>query len=444
VTEPLDSRRNSTAASAALYDRALKVMPGGNTRLTYVMQPFAPYAARGAGALVHDVDGNAYLDFGNNFFSLIHGHAHPAILSAIAEAMTRGTSFGLPTEAEVLLAEEICGRSPALQQIRFVNSGTEAMLTAVKAARAFTGRPKIAKMEGAYHGGYDHTEVSLDPTPANWGEGEPASVPYDIGTPQAVLDDTLVLPFNDIETTGRLIERHAKDLAAIILDPMPSRIGLVAGHPDYLARLQAMARRHGILLLVDEIITFRLAPGGAHSIMGIAPDLVTLGKVIGGGLPVGAVAGRAEVMDVFNWRNGKPRVSASGTFSANPLSMAAGLASMRLLTPRAYARLEALGDRLRAGVGAVFRDLGLPGQALGAGSLFRIHLHDRPIRDYRSAYPTEAEKARVAALHRQLLDRGVLVTANLSGALSTPMGEGEVDAFLAIFRDALEAVAGQR
>lgn len=436
-----DARRNSTAASAALYERALAVMPGGNTRLTYVMHPFAPYAARGAGARIEDVDGNSYLDFGNNFFSLIHGHAHPRILAAIAEAMARGTSFGLPTESEVLLAEEICGRSPFLQQIRFVNSGTEAVLTAIKAARAFTGRPKIAKMEGAYHGGYDHTEVSLDPSPADWGADEPVPVAYDIGTPQAVLDDTVVLPFNDLQTTSRLIERHAGSLAAIILDPMPSRIGFVAGRPDYLAGLQALARRHGILLIADEIITFRLAPGGAHTIMGIEPDLVTLGKVIGGGLPVGAIAGRAEVMDVFNWRLGKPRVSASGTFSANPLTMAAGLASLRLLTPAAYARLETLGERLRRGVAAAFAATGVPGQVLGAGSLFRLHPHARPISDYRSAYPTEAEKTQVAALHRGLLDRGVLVTANLSGALSTPMGEDEVDTFLAALTDALEAVA---
>lgn len=440
MSQTPDARRNSTAASAALYNRALKVMPGGNTRLTYVMHPFAPYAARGAGARVHDVDGNTYLDFGNNFFSLIHGHAHPQVLAAIAEAMARGTSFGLPTEAEVLLAEEICGRSPLLEQIRFVNSGTEAVLTAVKAARAFTGRPKVAKMEGAYHGGYDHTEVSLDSSPANWGKGEPASVPYDIGTPQAVLTDTVVLPFNDIETTARLIERNAASLAAVILDPMPSRIGFVTGRPDYLAALRALTRKHGIVLIADEIITFRLAPGGAHSIMGIEPDLVTLGKVIGGGLPVGAIAGRAEVMDVFNWRMGKPRVSASGTFSANPLTMVAGLASLRMLTPAAYGRLEVLGERLRLGVAALFEKTGMPGQVLGAGSLFRLHPHDRPIHDYRSAYPTDAEKTWVAALHRGLIDRGILVTANLSGALSTPMGEAEVDAFLDALGDALEAV----
>ncbi|WP_178130773.1 aspartate aminotransferase family protein [Reyranella sp. CPCC 100927] len=431
---------NTGTASAALYARALKVFPGGNTRITYAMKPFAPYASRGAGAYVWDADGKEHLDLVNNFFSLIHGHAHPDIVRAITACAASGTAFGLPTEHEVLLAEAICRRSPVLQEIRFVGSGTEAVMTAIKAARAYTGRAKIAKVEGAYHGAYDHVEVSLDPTPQTWGAGDPSPVGYVRGTPPSVIADTVVLPFNDPERAIACIERHGSTLAAVVIDPLPSRVGLIAATSDYLKALREVTQRLGILLVFDEVISFRLHHGGAHTLFGISPDLVALAKVIGGGLPVGAVAGRRDVMAVFDWRDGKPFLPAGGTFNANPLTMTAGLAAMTLLTPAVLAELNALGDRLRAGATAVFRDLNAPWQITGLGSLFRLHPHQRPIHDYRTCYPTPVEREALSRLHRHLLEHGVLITPTGSGALSTPMREADVERFLSALRDAVIAV----
>ncbi|MCC7273028.1 MAG: aspartate aminotransferase family protein [Alphaproteobacteria bacterium] len=439
--DKVQARRNSTARSDALFERALKVMPGGSTRATIFFAPHPPYADHGTGARVVDVDGNALLDFTNNFFSAIHGHANPAILRAIAETAARGVSFGLPTETEVLLAEHICARSPAFEAIRFANSGSEAVLTAIKAARAATGRPAIAKIEGAYHGSYDHVEVSLDSRPGTWGEAAPAGTKYARGTPDAVLADTVVVPFNDATACVRLLEANADRLAGVLFDPLPSRVGLIPATPEFTAALRETTRRLGILLIVDEIVCFRLSHGGAHPLWALDPDLVTLGKIIGGGLPIGAVAGKRAVMDMFDVRPGKAPVPHGGTFTANPVTMAAGLASLEQLDRAAYDRLNALGERLRGRIAAAIAASGVPAQVTGMGSLFRVHPHARPIADYRSCYPSDAEKALLARLHPWLLEAGFLVTPNISGALSTPMTEADVDALAEALGEGLRWVA---
>ncbi|MGE0717155.1 MAG: aspartate aminotransferase family protein [Alphaproteobacteria bacterium] len=438
------ARRNSTAASDALYERALEVMPGGSTRATLFFPPHPPYARHGAGAAIMDVDGNRLLDFTNNFFSAIHGHANPAVVRAIAETAAKGVSFGLPTETEVLLAEHICARSPAFEQIRFSNSGSEAVVTAIKAARAATGRPAIAKIEGAYHGSYDHVEVSLDSRPANWGDATPINTKYARGTPDAVLADTVVIPFNDVDACIRILETHGARLAGVLLDPLPSRVGLIPATAEFVKALRETTRRLGILLIVDEIVCFRLSHGGAHPLWDLDPDLVTLGKVIGGGLPIGAVAGKRAYMEMFDVRPGKAPVPHGGTFTANPVTMAAGLASLEQLDPAAYDHLNGLGERLREGIARAIAAAGAPAQVTGMGSLFRIHPHARPIADYRSSYPTDAEKALLTRLHARLLESGFLVTPNLSGALSTPMTAADVDALAAAIGEALEAEAGRR
>jgi glutamate-1-semialdehyde 2,1-aminomutase len=431
----MQSRRNIDAASAALFERALKVMPGGSTRSTIFVPPFPPYAAEGKGAYVTDIDGQRYLDFANNFFSLIHGHAHPAVVEVIRCQAARGASFGLPTEAEVRLAEHLAARSPILQSIRFANTGGEAVMIAIKGARAYSGRPGIAKIEGGYHGAYDHVEVSLDSSPANWGEGAPAANAYAKGTPPSVLADTLVLPFNDATTTAALLEANASRIGAVIFDPLPYRVGLVPATAEFLRALRETTRRFNMVLIADEIICFRLHHGGAHALFGYEPDMVTLGKIIGGGLPVGAVAGKREIMEVYNSRAGKAAVPHGGTFTANPITLAAGLASMELLTPDAYGRLNALGERLRRGVRDVIAETGIKAQVAGLGSLFRIHMTDRPIRDYRSAYPRSDEAERTKSLYGYCRDNGILLTSTGAGALSTPMDEREIDRFVDVFRD---------
>ncbi|MDB5615907.1 aspartate aminotransferase family protein [Tardiphaga sp.] len=427
--------------SQALYARALTSLPGGNTRTTVFMKPYPIYAAHGAGCRVWDIDGNEFIDCINNFTSLIHGHAHPALIDAATKQLALGSAFGLPTESEVDLAELLAARLPSVDQLRFANSGTEAVMMALKAARAFTGRHKIAKCEGAYHGSYDYAEVSLDPTPEAWGRNAPVSVAYAKGTPDNVLSDVVTIPFNNIEAAVSLIREHGSELACVLVDPMPNRAGLAPADKAYLEALRAVTREVGALLIFDEVITFRLGYHGAQGIWGIEPDLTTLGKIIGGGFPVGAIGGRAEFMAVFDPRSGKPALPHGGTFSANPVTMRAGIAAMELLDEAAFARLDAIGNAVRDGINAAFGQHGVAGATVGLGSLLKVHFSDRPIRDYRSAYMTPAEVRSQGIFNTGLLNRGVLAAGYGLMALSTAMTDADVDAIVAAASGALADVA---
>jgi glutamate-1-semialdehyde 2,1-aminomutase len=415
---------DSKSRSQQLYDRALASLPGGNSRTTVFMKPYPIYAARGEGCRVWDVDGNEYIDCINNFTSLIHGHAHPSLVEAATQQLALGSAFGLPTESEIDLAELLASRLPSVEQVRFANSGTEAVMMALKAARAFTGRPKIAKCEGAYHGSYDYAEVSLDPTPEAWGRNAPVSVAYAKGTPENVLSDVVTIPFNDAEAAVSLIREHGPELACVLVDPMPNRAGLAPADKTYLEALRQITREVGALLIFDEVITFRLGYRGAQGLWNIDPDLTTLGKIIGGGFPVGAIAGHTQFMAVFDPRFGKPALPHGGTFSANPVTM-------QLLDEPAFARLDATGEAVRTGIDEAFRRSGVPGGTVGLGSLLKIHFADRPIRDYRSAYLTEQEAQRQVVFNRGLLNRGVLAAGYGLMALSTPMTDADVDAIVA-------------
>ncbi|QDP21417.1 aspartate aminotransferase family protein [Bradyrhizobium cosmicum] len=427
--------------SRELYARALNSLPGGNTRTTVFMKPFPIYAARGSGCRIWDVDGNEYIDCINNFTSLIHGHAHPTLIEAATKQLALGSAFGMPTESEVDLAELLVGRLPSVEQVRFANSGTEAVMMALKAARAYTGRPKIAKCEGAYHGSYDYAEVSLDPTPSAWGGNAPVSVAYAKGTPQNVLADVVTIPFNDLEAAVSLIREHGPELACVLVDPMPNRAGLVPADRAYLEALREVTREVGALLIFDEVITFRLGYHGAQGLWGIDPDLTTLGKIIGGGFPVGAIAGGKQFMSVFDPSPGKPALPHGGTFSANPVTMRAGLAAMELLDKAAFARLDTIGQAVRDGIDAAFRKTGVPGGTVGLGSLLKIHFTDRRIRDYRSAYLTEAEAKRQAVFNAGLLNRGIFAANYGLMALSLPMADADIDAIVAAAGASLQEVA---
>ena len=425
--------------SATLYDRACAVMPGGNSRLTVFMKPYPYYAAAGAGCRLTDVEGVERLDFTNNYNSLIHGHAHPEVAAAVQDQLTRGTAFPMATESEIRLAELLCERVPSFERVRFCNSGSEGVMFAIKAARAFTERPKIAKCEGSYHGSYDFTEVSLDPTPATWGNADPKSVAYTKGTPQSVLDDVVVIPFNKPDEAERILRENAANLACVVIDLLPNRGGLIPATPEFVAMLERVRKDTGILIVLDEVITLRLDYGGAQSLYGLRADITGLGKIIGGGFPVGAVAGTAEVMAVFDPRDGKPDLSHSGTFNANPITMVAGETAMQLLTREEIERLGALGERVRAGIADAMDQAGFRGQVTGLGSLFRIHVHDRPLIDYRSSLMTPEEDARLQAIVEFMRDNGVFVNDRGVCSLSTPMGDAEIDAFLACFSAALAA-----
>ena len=415
------------SASAALYERAKRVLPGGTTRVTTHSAPHPIYLRSGHGAHVVDVDRVERLDFNGNFTTMIHGYAHPEIDRAVIEQLARGSSLPMATEAEVALAELLCARVASIDKVRFMNSGTEAVMSAIKAARAHTRRPKIAKCEGAYHGMYDYAEASLDPAPSNWGPDGAAPVANSVGTPQGVLDDVVVIPFNDCEATQRIIEENAADLAGILVDPMPNRAGMIPATPEYLSLLRAVTQAHGIVLILDEVLCFRLGYHGAQGAFGVEPDLTVLGKIVGGGFPVGAVGGGDAFMAVFDPTGGKPALPQSGTYAGNPVTMVAGLAGMELLTPAAFERLGALGERARSGITAAIAAAGVPGQVTGRGSLFRIHMTDRALTGYRSAYPTAEEGARLGRLCGYLMDHGILIAGSGMGALSTPMVEADID-----------------
>jgi glutamate-1-semialdehyde 2,1-aminomutase len=440
-TSTLEERYLDPASEAArLYERARKVLPGGNTRTTVYQAPYPSYAVRGKGATLIDADGQERLDFINNYTALIHGHADPDIQAAVIEQLQYGVAFAMPTEHEIKLAELLTERIPSVERMRFTNSGSEAVMMAIKAARAYTGRPKIAKFEGCYHGSYDFAEVSLSTPPDQWGDGDPVSWPYSYGTPQGVLDNVVVIPYNDIPAMERLLEQHKSELAAVLIDPMPMRAGLVPGEPDFLARVREVTQAHGIVLIFDEVISLRVGYEGAQGVVGVMPDLTTMGKIIGGGFPVGALGGSAEVMSVFDPSQGYPKAPHGGTFNANPITMVAGLAAMRKLTPDAFARLNALGAQVREGIAEAMDGARIEGQVTGMGSLFQIHLHSTPVRNYRDSYPSKDAAAKLSQIHRSLMARGIFTAPGITGSLSTPMGEAEinacVDAFAASLRDA--------
>lgn len=430
-SSPSATAAPSTAASKRLFEEACQYIPGGSSRVHYFYEPYPIYAHSGRGCRLTDVDGVERLDFVNNMTSLIHGHAHPRVLAAIAEQAQRGTAWSEPGAEEVQLARHLVERVPSIERIRFGNSGTENVMMAVKLARAFTGRHKIAKFEGFYHGYYDYIQVSVKSAPSNWGpEESPASVPNSGGLSPTVLDEVVTIPFNKPELLEALLAKHGPDLAAFLVDPLASQAGSPVPATGFLERLTELTRHHGIVLIYDEVVSFRLGYAGGQERYGGTPDLTALGKIIGGGLPVGAVGGRADIMALLDPSKGPPKVLSGGTFSANPLTMAAGLTAMELYTRAEVERLNALGARLRDGMNASFQAHGRPMYAGGDGSLCRILLLTEPVRDYRHFTNASGPAKQLAAIHAGMLDEGVIITRAGTACLSTPMGEGEIDAFV--------------
>lgn len=427
--------------SEALYERALAVMPGGVSRNTILRRPHPLYAERGEGCYVTDIEGVQRIDFANNMASLIHGHAHPVVVDAVSTQLRRGTAFTLGTEVEVEFAEHMCARSPGFDKIRFVNSGTEAVMACLKAARAVTGRPKIAKVEGAYHGGYDYAEVSQASGPQTWGDYDrPASVRTVQGTPQTVLEDVVVIPFNEPTIAREILDSHGEDIACVLVDFLPHRVGLTPATAGFVEALGDWAHGHSALLVADEVITYRSRYGGAQEWYDVKPDLTALGKMIGGGLPVGAIAGRAEVMDVMNPLTPEVLFPHSGTFSANPLTMAAGLATMKLFDRTAVENLNALGEETRARIEEAIASTGAEACVTGAGSMFRVHTKPFPPRNYRDSYLEPAERHRLDILIDHLFDHGVIMINTGSLTLSTPMGRSEIDTLVTALTEAFTKI----
>ena len=432
----------SQSRSAELFERARRVLPGGVSRNTVLRQPHPAYAAHGEGCRLTDLDGVTRIDFSNNMASLIHGHAYPPIVEAVSEQVKRGTAYMMATELEVVYAEHLCSRNPGFEKLRFVNSGTEAIMVAIKAARAFTGRPRIAKVEGAYHGGYDYAEVSQTPNPGNWGSVDhPNNVPVVHGTPNSALDDVVIIPFNDVERALSILDEHAEDLAGVLLDLMPHRVGLNPVEPEFLEAIRDWTRRNGSLLVLDEVITFRSTHGGLQMRFGVQADLTAMGKMIGGGFPVGAVAGRADVMDLMDPSGDKYLFPHSGTFSANPISMAAGLAAMRDFDEPAVERLNALTERASRGIADAARSTGARACVTGGGSILRVHMKEHAPRNFREAFLSPDENARLKALLDHLFESGFIMINTCTAMMSTPMTEQEIDSLVAACGAGFEKIA---
>jgi glutamate-1-semialdehyde 2,1-aminomutase len=409
---------HSTSASRALWERALGSLPGGNTRTTIFHDPYPVYLVRGEGCRVGDVDGVERIDFINNYTSLVLGHCHPSVVEAVRRQAEQLFSGAGPNELEVELAEHIKTRLPSIELLRYANSGTEATMQAIRAARAFTGRTTVAAFAGGYHGSHDY--ASSIPADA-------ADAPGGAGIPAAVADSIVVAPFNDSETTRAALEQHFEDLAAIIVEPVMGAGGVIPAEEDFLRSLRELADEAGALLVFDEVIAFRIGFHGAQGRYGVIPDLTTLGKIIGGGLPVGAFGGRADVMALFDPRH-EHRLVHGGTFNANPLTMAAGLATLAELTSEALDGLEALTVELATKLESLFAGAGLPVYITQIGSLFNVHLTEGPVRDHSDVLA--GETALLRELHLGLLGHGILFTPRGMGCLSTPMTSAEVDEFV--------------
>jgi glutamate-1-semialdehyde 2,1-aminomutase len=443
MTRPPQTNAYHAASSLSkeLYRRACQVMPGGNSRHSIALAPYPIYAHSGRGCRVTDVEGEERLDFLNNYTALIRGHADPLVTQAVHERIDLGTAFTMPTPVDVELAELIVERVPYLEQLRFCNSGSEAVMLAIKAARAFTGKHKIAKFEGAYHGIYDYVQVSEGATPDEWGDADHPAPVLEAGMPPSLAEDVLVLPWNNFKACETLITDARDQLAAVIVDALPLGIGLIAPQPGFIEFLRELTERHGILFIADEVLTFRLSYHGAMSLHGIHPDLTTLGKIIGGGFPVGAVGGSREVMAVFD-HTGKLKVHHGGTYNANPVTMTAGLATMRQMTAPAFERLNQMGEYLRQALREMLGERGIPAVVNGQGSLFLAVLTEQELTDYRSLSGSYSRtEPRAGRLCHELLARGIVASPRgLFGCLSTPMAEAELDAFVAALDESLTAL----
>jgi glutamate-1-semialdehyde 2,1-aminomutase len=429
--------RRTTPSSQALHEQSVRVMPGGTTRTTTYFDPYPLYIERGDGCRIWDADGAERIDAIGNYSAMILGHSHPKVVEAIREQAARGTGFAAANPVEVKLATLLCDRIPSLEAVRFCNSGTEATMFAMRLARAFTGRPKIARIEGGYHGTHDYAEVSTHPVVEEAGPADaPLARPDSIGTPEWALEQTVVLPFNNADAAEAIIRREAKQLAGVILEPIIGAGGVIAATPEFLERLRSVTRELGILLIFDEVISLRVAPGGAQALYGVTPDLTTMGKIIGGGLPVAAFGGRAEVMELLDPRR-QPNLAQGGTYNGNPLGMAAGLAAMNELTPDVYAELNRKGARVGDQLAEVFASHGVSAQVNCAGSLFAIHFTDQPVVDYRTKATSDPKQTRDFFLG--LVNHGVLMAPRAMGALCTPMEEADIQRLI----DAVDAVAAE-
>ncbi len=410
----------------------------GAAKGAYFFSPYPITLRRASGCELEDVDGRTYIDFSNHHTSQVLGHNHPAILEAVQSQLADGIAMGAATGIETRMARMMCERVPSVERIRFVNSGTEATLHAVRLARCFSGKPKVAKFEGGYHGSHDAVEISVAPPLDSAGDaGEPTAVPGTGGMAPRAHEDTIVLPYHDEESVERILLRHRDQLACVMLDP---KAGIIPIRPEFMRRVREITEELGILLIFDEIVGFRRAEGGLQSTVGIKPDLTCFGKIIGGGFPVGAYGGRADVMDLVDNSTGPASVFQSGTHSGHAVAMAAGIATLETLTDEAYTHLNSLGDRLKTGLDQLCLDKGVTAQTVVTGSVFGIHFGIDRLENYRDF--ARADKAMAHTVFLSLINQGYFLAQGLSMcAISLPTQQSHIDGLISAVGNAIDEAA---
>ena len=428
-----------TPQSRAAWEEAKEYLPGGDSRNSIFWEPYPIFVERASGAHVIDADGVDRLDFIGTMTTLILGHSPAPVVEAVREQLERGVVYNAPNRHQVRLAKILCDRIPSFDLVRFTNSGTEATLNTIRAARAVTGKDRIAKVEGGYHGSHDTVSVSVRVNPAAAGERtRPDPLAATGGLADGVVRSTVVVPFNETGHARRILEEHKDELAAVIIEPVLGSVGMLPGTKEFLTMLREFTLEHGIVLIFDEVISFRAAPGGAQEYYGITPDMTSLGKIIGGGFPIGAFGGRKDIMDLYDPTadpTGGPAVAHAGTFNANPVTMLAGTVTMEELAPEVYRRLAEVTEYLRQGIRGVGEELEVPVQVTGLGSLFGIHFTNEDIVGYRDIAAEDPAFRHQVFLG--LMNEGILMAPNLVGAISTVLGEAEADSFIGAFRRVL-------
>jgi glutamate-1-semialdehyde 2,1-aminomutase len=409
---------SKTLKSKALYERAKKVFPAGVSYGIRYFEPYPFYTAKAKGSKLYDVDGNEYVDFWLGHTALILGHSPPEIMKAVSNQLQNGTMYGTSHELEIALAEQVAKMVPTAEMTRFTNSGTEANMYATRLARAYTGKNKIAKFEGGWHGGYDALHVGVKP---------PFDVPESAGLTTGAVQDTIVLPFNDLDGVKKRLRNE--QVASIVIEPVLGAGGGISADGEFLRGLREFCGERGILLIFDEVITgFRLAPGGAQQYYGVKPDITVFGKILGGGFPVGAFSAGKEVMERLDSHlYERPRYSFhGGTFTANPVTMAAGMATLKILEDgRLIDRLNRLGQKIRDRLGRIFEANDIAVQVTGAGSLFNVHFTKRQVKDAVTAF--KADRNRLLDYHLNLIANGIFILPTHNAALSTAHSEQDIE-----------------
>ncbi len=416
-------------SNQSIYQRAVKVIPGGVSRNTIFRYPHPFYVDKAKGSFITDIEGIKRIDFANNMASLIHGHANDKINNAVNEQLKKGTAYTMGSEIEVKYAELLNSRNPSFEKIRFVNSGTEAVMTMIKASRAYNGKFKIAKAEGTYHGTYDYAEISQTSNPTNWGNlDNPKSVPVVEGTPESVLNDVVIFPFNDLSRTIKILDQNADDISCVLIDLVPHRAGLFPAYDKYISGIYKWTRKNNALLLFDEVVTFRAYFSGAQEKYSVSPDLTALGKIIGGGFPIGAIAGKSEIMDVLNPRNKVLKHPHSGTFSANPISTIAGYTAMSMFDQSSVKKINSLADIAKKQINEAINIVDIPACITGLGSMFRIHLQNSPPTNARETYQDNNTKEIINDLLDYLfLNENIIMINTCTCMLSTSLTQKEID-----------------